>query len=189
MRGWLAMAAIVATGCGSGPKASDGGDGHMPDFSHVSDLGQEPGDMAFAPGADLPPSGQCLGGHYVGTYEGMILIGGLVPVKTHGTVDLTLSQSGGEFFQIMDGHLMGMASKNPYSSDLVGMLNCATLKLEGGMLKNGKVTISGITYMFEGPLTADYDPKTVSFVNGAWNIKQVPTPSSTGSGTWTATHM
>jgi hypothetical protein len=153
-------------------------------------------------GADLaPPSGDllpppvCLAGQYLGTYEVKVLLAGLAPIDTKGSVDLTLTQSqAGEFLlEIRDGHLMGKASGNDYSADLVGTLNCTTLKLENGTLKNGKVTVSGLAYGFEGPLTADYDPKTVALVNGTWNVIQTSGPMilapSKGNGTWTATHM
>ncbi|MSP60954.1 MAG: hypothetical protein EXR72_11535 [Myxococcales bacterium] len=182
---WMILLPIVLAACGANRGSNDGGGGgrdlaggKTADFGAPIDLAQALPDL---------PNSNCLGGDYVGTYEGQILIGGLVPVKTKGSVELTLTQSGGEFFEIMNGHLMGEASGNPYSSDLEGTLNCATLKLDKGMIKNGKVTISNVAYMFEGPLTADYDPKTASFVNGVWDIKQVP-PGSTGKGTWTAKH-
>ena len=181
------LTAVLTVGCGSSHGIHDSGV-RAPDFSDLRDGSTDTGDLAFAE-PDLPPSSQCLGGHYVGTFDGQILLGNVFPLKTHGTVDLTLMQSGGEFFAIMNGHLMGDASGNPYSSDLVGMLDCAALKLTGGMIKNGQVTVNGLKYMFEGPLAADYDPQTVSFVHGTWNIKQIPTPSSSGMGTWKATHM
>ena len=179
---------LVASGCGVAREAGNGGGGGPADLAMHADKGTA-NDFALAPPPDLPQSGQCLPGDYVGTYDGQILIGNIVPAKTSGTVNLTLQASGGEFFTIMNGHLMGMASKHPYSADLVGTLDCSKLKLVNGLLKNGQVTISGITYMFEGPLTADYDPLTVSFINGVWDIKQVPMPSSSGKGTWTAKHM
>jgi hypothetical protein len=159
-----------------------------------------PTDMAMpAPVIDLsgdmtaPPV--CLAGHYVGTYAGQIKIAGLVPLATTGTVDLTLNQNtSGEFlFDISNGKLMGSGSGNPYSADLEGTLNCATLKLENGFLRHGTVTVSGQTYGFEGPLLADYDPKTATFINGTWNVTQTSGPQifmpDTGMGTWTAMHM
>jgi hypothetical protein len=193
MRAWLTVAAIGAAigaaGCGRSVRGGDlGSAGGAHDLALMMQPPVE--DLAYTPPPDQPPPvGACLGGHYVGTFKGQILLANLFPIDTHGTVDLTLMQTGGEFFEIMNGHLMGMASKNPYMSDLQGTLNCTTLKLENGLIKNGSVTVTGITYMFEGPLAADYDPKTTSFVNGTWNIKQIPMPSSSGMGTWTAQHM
>ena len=181
-----ALALLLVSACGT----SDG----RPDGSTSSDgsvHGQSQPDLASSGGNDdltaIPPSGSCVAGEYVGTYAGTILVGGLVSAKTKGTVDLTLGQQQGEFSPISNGMLMGDASGNPYKAELDGSLDCTNLKLSMGMLKNGTVVYLGVTHDFSGPLTADYDPKTVSFVNGTWMITETGTGKSTGSGTWTAT--
>jgi hypothetical protein len=99
-----------------------------------------------------------------------------------------LMDQGGEFFTIANGKLMGSASGYPYSADLIGTLDCSTLKLEGGMLQNGMVNVLGV-HKFEGPLTADYDDQKVAFVNGTWNVKEIGGFMGAGSGTWNAAHM
>ncbi len=176
----LLLVALVS-GCGAPVRQGVGGGGgdlaHLTDGG-VADLSQVGPDQAMVYNV-------CLGGHYGGTYDGTVEIAGLIPASTSGTVDLTLGMQNGEFFDITNGTLMGMASGNPYSADLIGTLDCGQLKLVNGMLMNGKVTISGIDYLFTGPMTADYDPMAVAFVNGTWNIKQTSGPS-TGMGTWTA---
>jgi hypothetical protein len=144
---------------------------------------------------DLVPPPVCLAGRYLGTFEGQILVAGIAPLTTKGTVDLTLTQSeAGEFLlEIRNGHLVGKADDKDYSADLLGTLDCHTLKLESGALKNGTVRVSGLDYGFEGPMTADYDAGNHALVNGTWNITQTTGPMilkpSTGHGTWTATHM
>ena len=159
--------------------------------STAPDLGR-PADLL---GPDLAgPVMMCLSGQYLGTYTGTVTLGGILPLKTSGTVDLTLgTTSDGEFFQITNGKLVGKASGNAYTADVEGKLNCSTLKLEMGFLQNGSVTVTGLTYGFEGPMLADYDPLTATFVNATWSITQTSGPmigaSDTGMGTWTAHHM
>jgi hypothetical protein len=88
----------------------------------------------------------------------------------------------------MNGHLMGLAQgQYPYTADLLGTLDCNTLKLEMGQIQNGKVTVTTLTFPFAGPIAADYDPISTSFINGTWNVKQTNGPS-TGMGTWSAAH-
>jgi hypothetical protein len=176
-------------GCGGVHRGAvgDGGAAHHADLASVELPDLFTPDFASPSGPDLALNGQCLPGEYLGQFQGSVLAGGFIPIQTSGTVDLTLDTTGGEFFAIMNGQLSGDASGNPYSADLVGTLDCSALKLEMGQVQNGKVTVSGLVFHFVGPLTADYDPQTVSFVNGTWNIKE-PTGPGTGSGTWQATH-
>ena len=70
-------------------------------------------------------------------------------------------------------------------ADIVGRLNCTTRKLEGAALKNGNYLVGIFVLPFEGPLTADYDTLTMSFVNGTWDVKE-PNPIYGGFGTWNA---
>jgi hypothetical protein len=137
-----------------------------------------------------PGGGKCKAGHYVGDFNGTFVPSAVVfplPIPVTGNVDLNLSESAnGEFFDISDGKVSGLANGLfPYSADVQGTLNCITRKLENGFLKNGKYNVGGVDYPFEGPVTADYDTLIFSFVNGTWNVKE-PNPTYGGNGTWNA---
>jgi hypothetical protein len=140
--------------------------------------------------------GSCKAGHYVGTFEGTYVspatfVG--VPVPVSGDLDLTLTQSAkGEFFDIANGKMSGVADLVfPFSSGLVGTLNCTTAKLEGGFMTKGTYNALGTNYFYEGPLIGDYDKLTNAFVNGTWRVGEPtwapPAPPTTfgGFGTWT----
>jgi hypothetical protein len=182
----LALALLFSSGCSPGGRAGVPVGGPEDALAAPRDAAAPEQDLA-PPAPDLTPVGQCLAGLYGGTYDGTVLFVGVLPIPTQGTVELTLAQQQGEFAQIQNGQISGDASGNPYSADVVGTLDCTTNRLEMGFLKNGKVTVSGVTYLFEGPFLADYDPQTATFVNGTWNVKQIG-GNSTGMGTWTATH-
>jgi hypothetical protein len=104
-----------------------------------------------------------------------------------GNVDLTLKESAnGEFFEIAGGKVSGVADLLfPYEADITGRLNCTTRKLEGAALENGHYLVGVFLLPFEGPLNADYDTLTMSFVNGTWDVK-APNATYGGFGTWNA---
>jgi len=138
----------------------------------------------------VPGTGKCKAGHYQGDFAGIYAPAITVfpaPIPVTGNVDLTLAESAnGEFFDISGGKVSGLADGFvPYSADVVGKLDCKARKLVGASLKNGKYVVGVFEYLFEGPLTADYDTLTYAFVNGTWNVKE-PNPAYGGSGTWNA---
>jgi hypothetical protein len=65
------------------------------------------------------------------------------------------------------------------------MLNCNTGSFDG-MLSNGMYTGFFMTGQFSGPLGADYNGTTFSFVNGTWNLA-VPGAGNC-IGTWGANY-
>ena len=137
-----------------------------------------------------PGTGTCKAGHYQGDFVGLFASSMTVfpaPIPVGGNVDLTLKESAnGEFFEIEGGKVSGVADLLfPYEADIVGRLNCTTRKLENAALKNGHYLVGVFLLPFEGPLTADYDTLTLSFVNGTWDVKE-PNPTYGGFGTWNA---
>lgn len=149
------------------------------------------------------PDGTCVAGHYVGTFDGKYnspVIFNL-PVDVMQSPDsltpgmeFTLVRGQGEIFEVKEGKLKGVAATGllrvNFEADITGMLDCSTRKFTG-RLENGFYDIATVHYLFEGPISADYDKQTHSFVNGLWSVKE---PADTtmvagGGGTWTATSM
>jgi hypothetical protein len=142
-----------------------------------------------------PQATDCKGGHYSGTFTGtytsyltsLFGLGGF-PLDVTGNVELDLQETTttthGEIssstFNIANGTIEGFANMVfPYHCDMVGSLNCNTKKLENGGLRNCWYCVGlfvstdggncGTYGHFAGPLNADYDGKTYSFINGSWN--------------------
>jgi hypothetical protein len=137
------------------------------------------------------PGEKCLPGKYAGTFDG-IYMSSLTffpaPIPVSGNVNITLGQSmDGEFFEITDGKLDGVADfAFPFAGNIVGGLNCTTKKFTAD-IKMGFYTVAGIGMVgFEGPMPADYDKVAHSFVLGEWHVLEV-NPTFGGNGTWTAT--
>ena len=152
--------------------------------------GNGAGAVTFEWPETAPGTGTCRAGHYQGDFVGLFASSMTVfpaPIPVAGNVDLTLAESAnGEFFEITGGKVSGVADLLfPYQADIVGRLNCTTRKLEGTALKHGNYLVGVFVLPFEGPLTADYDTLTMSFVNGTWDVKE-PNPTYDGFGTWTA---
>jgi hypothetical protein len=153
------------------------------------------------------------------------------------------SESCSNFYQLSGGTVTGVANKTmvgeagvggfPYFCFLTGTLDCKAKKLVGGWIEcvycvvgviaDGGMTCdpslagvgTGVFGNFAGPVTADYDYGSVSFVNGTWNGAEAlahnngmqPGPeggpvgnylsldggygfgSYGGAGTWTAMHQ
>jgi hypothetical protein len=165
-------------------------------------------------------AGSCKAGHYTGTFAGtyssfLTFVG--VPIPVVGNVDLTLQQSvtsDGEFpmYTISNGTVSGTADGivAQYQCDIVGTLDCRAKKLVNGGLRNCVYCVGtffddagsclGVAGSFEGPLAADYDTSTFSFVNGTWNGSEEIADGSAmvsdsgylgpgnygGNGTWSA---
>ena len=153
------------------------------------------------------------------------------------------SESCSNFYKLSGGTVTGVANKTMvgdagvggflYFCFLTGTLDCKAKKLVGGWIEcvycvvgviaDGGMTCdpslagvgTGVFGNFAGPVTADYDYGTVSFVNGTWNGAEAlahnngtqPGPeggpvsnylaldggygfnSYGGAGTWSATHQ
>jgi hypothetical protein len=175
-----------------------------------------------------------------GTYKSYLTFVG-IPITFTANIDLLLDESvqGGEIptYNIANGTLSGLATlpdnvapglSSQLRCDIVGTLDCDQKKLVGGGLRNctycflGAIAGGGTFYdggpctglqgSFEGPLEADYDGASFSFVNGTWTaIENVPFQDSGtvppeagtsgdsgvafgpgnygGSGTWGATFV
>ncbi len=138
------------------------------------------------------PGLTCKPGHYLGTFAGAwapSLIVFPAPIPVTGNVDLWLAESqSGEFLDIKDGKVSGVANGTfPYSADIEGRLNCKTLKIENGFLRNGLYTVPALPPVpWEGPLGADYDKLAGAFVNGTWKGTEMANALYGGNGTWTA---
>jgi|SRR5579884_1268302 len=216
-------------GCGATPSAGfdstgdDAGGGPASGGSVASGTGSSLLDDASSIiTGDGRAIGGCKAGHYTGTFAGtyssfLTFVG--VPIPVTGDVELTLEQSagGGEFqYVISNGTVSGTADGilAQYQCDIVGTLDCSTRTLVGGGLRNCTYCVGafaddagtclGAAGHFEGPLTADYDVVTSSFVNGTWNGSEqiaddggIPDGAISdagygglanygGSGTWTA---
>jgi hypothetical protein len=107
------------------------------------------------------------------------------------------SESCSNFFSLRDGTITGIADGVmtdagtiggfPYFCTMTGTLACKEKKLLGGWIQctycvgpladggmscsllDGVLGTTGVGGKFAGPLTADYDYSTLSFVNGNWN--------------------
>jgi hypothetical protein len=146
----------------------------------------------------VPTGGSCEAGHYEGTFTGIygpsiIVVADLkvipvFPIDLPGmpglAFDLTREGSG-EVFTVSNGKLIGNAlGAFPLMADIEGKLNCDTLKFDAKLVR-GQYAIGPLPFNFEGPITADYDKLTHTFVNGVWMVTEPDYPSAGGSGDWT----
>lgn len=160
--------------------------------------------------ADAGTHADCRPGHYEGNFEGgyassLTFVGSPIPVSGVSfddtmpalEFDLNADPGGGDTLQVSGGKMRGSANGLfPFVFDIVGEVNCATLKFTGE-LTNGSYTVGATTIPMSGPMTADYDPTTGSMVNGHWTVTEPgympPAFSSVpwygGEGTWFATSM
>jgi hypothetical protein len=226
--------------CSSKAPSDPGGDaGGKPTTSASSSGGgsaASSGGVFNSTGDGATSATDCKGGHYSGSFAGkytsyltsLFGLGG-IPLDVTGNLDLDLDEqttmTSGELeqttYNIANGTISGFADKLfPYHCDMVGTLDCNTKQLVNGGLRNcwyclglfdspdgGNCLIYG---HFDGPLTADYDGNTFSFVNGTWNGSEeaalddagtlpegggvndageyVGPGNYGGAGTWTATY-
>jgi hypothetical protein len=161
----------------------------------------------------------CEAGHYEGSFAGLYYsrLNWPIPFPVTG-VDLPgmpglqfdmLPAEPGETTLQVDGKFDGLADGVfPFRGDFVGELDCKTGKFTGMML-NAEYAIgprdlivveNPIRFAFEGPVSADYDKVTHTFVNGLWDAVEPQfggMPSQTlprdplrdgvgGSGVWSA---
>lgn len=130
----------------------------------------------------------CEPGHYEGSFAGLYYsrINWPVPFPVTG-VDLPdapglqfdmMPAEPGETVLKVNGKFDGLADGVfPFRGDFVGDLDCKTGKFVG-MMKNADYSIgprdllvveNPIWFSFEGPVSADYDKITHTFVNGVWD--------------------
>jgi hypothetical protein len=189
--------AMGAAGMGGGTMPNDplGGD-------PMAAAGEDPpgnrSSVRFDWERTVPSGGSCEAGHYEGTFSGwygpsIIVVADLkvIPVFPVDLPDspglaFDLTREGtGEIFSVSNGHMNGNAlGAFPIAADIVGKLDCDTMKFDA-MLVNGSYFIGPIEYNFEGPITADYDKQTHTFVNGLWDVMEPDYPGAGGGGDWT----
>lgn len=144
---------------------------------------------------ETAPSGGCKPGHYEGNFDGWysssLMVAGFLPVfaldATMPGLEFNLDQGagGGEILTVSGGKMRGTANGLfPFEFDIVGELDCSTLKFNANLI-NGFYNAFGIIVPMEGPITADYDPVTASMVMGIWTVTE-PTMPYGGSGNWSA---
>jgi hypothetical protein len=143
--------------------------------------------------------GSCEAGHYEGTFSGIygpsiIVVADLkvipvFPIDLPGSPGLAfdLAREGqGEVFTVSNGKMNGNAlGAFPFTADIVGKLDCDALKLDAKLI-NGSYFIGPLEYKFEGPLIANYDKQSHSFVGGTWEVKEPAYPGAGGGGDWSA---
>jgi len=145
------------------------------------DAGPPPAPDAGTP--VVPDAGRvgCLPGTYKGGFEGEIsALLGLIRIDVAGemTIDVELSGSG-DRLTIRNGLLQGTDTsedKNPLFARISGVLNCATKKLENGVISDG-------TYNRVDPLRPGSQPTTTTFSGTATGSYSTNPPAAVG--TWT----
>lgn len=197
--GWGACVCSEVAGGGSGGSGGTGGGSGGTGGTHLTaDPGANDSPVRFDWLRTEPANGSCEAGHYEGSFEGLYMaplaFNAPIPVANvpglPGGLVFDLEKEGsGEVFKVSNGKLSGMANGAfPFEADIVGSLDCTTKKFDA-MLLNGSYVVGIFTYMFEGPITADYDKVTHTLVNGVWNVTEPMNAGSGGSGTWTVSWM
>jgi hypothetical protein len=178
------------SGAGSSGSASSGSAGVGSASTSGSGTGGAGSSSTGSVTFDWPEStGPCRDGHYVGAFECMYVPQqGGAPFPVNGTVDFFLQKMmNGEVFDIGNGKLQSISGGVfLLTADLQGKLDCGQKQFDG-VLVNG--TYSGfiiINGMFDGPLSADYDPVIPGFVNGKWELHELTSSFGTCLGTWYA---
>jgi hypothetical protein len=170
-------AAPDATGDGQGPDVAPdaGGDGAIADAADANDV-------------------PCANGQYTGPFVGnftshLTTIG--IPIPIEATVDVTLRQEGNsDLFALQNGTISGAANASksgdatvvgfPLACTMTGTLDCDSRQLVDGWIQciycvgpladgGTSCSLGGAGGGFAGPVTASYDPGTLSFVMGTWN--------------------
>jgi hypothetical protein len=178
---------------GDGAAAPDGA-GDEPPAPVDDDATFKSGDASFGSGSCKAGH---YAGSLVGTYASYLTFVG-VPITFTASIDLMLDEAvqGGEFptYSIANGTLSGLSSlpdgiapgvSSQLRCDVVGTLDCNQKKLVGGGLRNCTYCFLGAAFdggtfydggpctglqgSFEGPLEADYNGTSFSFVNGTWS--------------------
>ncbi|MET0384613.1 MAG: hypothetical protein ABW321_01580 [Polyangiales bacterium] len=146
-----------------------------------------------------PSLGSCEAGHYEGTFGGIygpsiIVVSDLkvipvFPIDLPGSPGLAfdlMREGQGEVFTVSNGKMNGNAlGAFPFTADIVGKLDCDLLKFDA-QLVNGSYFIGPLEYRFEGPLIANYDKQSHSFIGGTWEVMEPDWPGAGGGGDWSA---
>jgi hypothetical protein len=143
--------------------------------------------------------GSCKAGHYIGMFEGDYRspAAWTFPVSVSGEAGadgapglefwLEKTPGSGEIFSVNGGKMRGTANGQfPFTADLTGTLDCATKKYVG-RIENGQYMVFGVTYLFEGDVTADYDKVQNKFIAGKWLLVEPANAFAGGELDWEAT--
>jgi hypothetical protein len=138
-----------------------------------------------------PSQGECKPGRYEGSFEcttnGPMGPGIMPEILVTGPVVMTLEESSnGEFLEIVDGSLEGVAQDFavPFTSKLEGRLDCTTNKFEAHAV-DGSYILFGLPGKFHGDLTGDYNRLT-SHLAGEWSLGDDANMNLLCIGPWTA---
>lgn len=169
-----------ASGCAAGAALP------VEDDAGAADAGAADAAPGSAPDSALPTGPACVAGRYEGRFEGTTMYrGSVLPVTGTWTIEL-VERPHGEFFDIVGGRLEGAALDTyPFEADVSGTLDCNTLLLQDGALRNGWVMGEGADASFEGTLAGRYVPHEHRFVDGEWSMTEVGGDGA-ASGTWEA---
>jgi len=162
------------------PGPFDAGNPLPPTPVDAGDAGTPPTPVDAGPPV-VPDAGRvgCLAGIYKGGFEGEIsaLLGAIrIDVAGEMTIEVELSGSG-DRLTIRSGVLQGTdtsADKNPLFARIAGTLNCATKKLENGVISDG--TYNRVDPIWGGP------PTTTTFSGTAAGSYSTSPPAA--YGTW-----
>lgn len=132
-----------------------------------------PEDVHFEWTETQPTEGLCLPGVYSGVFQCQLSFNNLFPSSTvSGPVNFTLRESqNGEFLEVTDGEMAGLAGVVVFASELVGRLDCATNTFEAFSV-NGMFT--GGT--FSGALQGTLD-RTNQRLQGVWSMAVANAPN------------
>jgi hypothetical protein len=168
----------------AGRAGAGGGPSSMPTFA-----GNLRTDITFAWQSTPTPvaDGSCPPGEYEGNLQGWyysILEPGALglpitnidlPGAPSGFHFMLSPAQGGEITQKIQGEVDGLADALfPFKAQIDGELNCRSGTLSGH-LTNGhySILVDGVLPQnFDGVLSAHYDKRTHTFVNGIWDVKE-----------------
>jgi hypothetical protein len=188
-----------STGDDGGAEGGDDGSPGSSGGSGSSSGGISLGDGGTSGGGGMG-TGTCKDGTYSGTFQCTFVFGdggtsgggadsGTLAVT--GTISFHLMQnaaSGESFMSTASGMFSGDCCNKLFTigATVGGTLNCNSGTFNGSLTDGGYSGFIFLTGSFSGPLTADYNGMTFSFVNGVWNLT-VP-GQGTCPGTWTASY-
>lgn len=156
-----------------------------------ANAGNDRSDIKFPWTRTTPDQLSCEAGHYEGSFAGLYYsrLNWPAPFPVTGVdlpglpglqFDMKPARPGETTLEV-NGKFDGLADLVfPFRGDFVGTLDCKAGKFTGMML-NGDYAIgpreliiieNPIHFAFEGPVTADYDKVTHTFVNGTWDAAE-----------------
>jgi hypothetical protein len=174
--------------CNARAPVAEAGSGAVGAAEPEVELGNFRSDIEFEWTRTTPDDLACEPGHYEGSFAGLYYsrINWPIPFPVAG-VDLPdapglqfdmLPAQNGEVTLKVNGKFDGLADGVfPFRGDFIGDLDCRTGKFVG-MMVNASYNIgpmdlivvqNPILFNFAGPVSADYDKVTHTFVNGTWD--------------------